>query len=116
MELQKFATENQLRAATILSGVGSVKEVSIRYANQELPTKLTGYYEIVSLQGTLALDSMHTHISVADKSGTTVGGHLMDGTLVYTTCEIVLLEQLDFEFTRKPDATTGYKELIIQPR
>jgi hypothetical protein len=43
----------------------------------------------------------------------TIGGHLVEGCLVNTTAEIVILELNNFEFSSKFDEKTGYDELLI---
>lgn len=53
-------------AACILSAVGSLTDVAIRFANQEHTDVLSGHFEIVSLSGTLSPHGSHLHISVAD--------------------------------------------------
>jgi hypothetical protein len=57
-----------------------------------IPESPGGKHEIVSLVGTLALDGDHLHIAVSDSTGRTIGGHLMEGSLVYTTAEIAVGE------------------------
>ena len=47
-------------------------------------------------------------LAVADSTGRTIGGHLLDGCRVYTTAEIVLGELPQLEFRREADATFGY--------
>jgi predicted DNA-binding protein with PD1-like motif len=116
LELARYAKEANLKAAAILSGVGSLQIANLRLANGRAVTTFEGPHEIVSMTGTLSADAMHVHLSVADLNGKTVGGHLMEGNLVYTTCEIVLIEQLDFEYVRVVDPTYGYPELVIRKR
>ena len=45
----------------------------------------------------------------------TIGGHLCPGTLVNTTCEVVLLALEGVQFARVFDPETGYHELDIRP-
>ena len=75
-----------------------------------------GHFEIVSLTGTLAADGMHVHASFADSTGATFGGHLLDGSIVYTTAEIVIGEQPRATFTREVDPTYGWHELAVKRR
>ena len=58
-------------------------------------------------------DGLHLHISISDENGKTIGGHLADGSLIYTTAEIVLGELNDINFVREKDEETTYKELMI---
>jgi predicted DNA-binding protein with PD1-like motif len=115
-ELMRVAKENHLKAAAIVSAVGSLKKLSLRLANAPQPTVFEGYHEIVSLSGTLSEDSMHVHLAASDSTGKTVGGHLVEGNPIYTTCELVLIEQSQYEFLRAEDPTYGYKELVIRSR
>jgi len=113
--LVAFVKANRLQAAHVLTCVGSLTQVQIRYANQKKATTLKGHFEIVSLVGTLAADGgTHLHISVSDKAGRTFGGHLLDGSKVYTTAEIVLGNLEGVKFKRKLDPVTTFKELSIE--
>ncbi len=112
-ELKALVAEFKIQAAVVLSLVGSLKEGSLRFANQENATKITGPLEIVSATGTLGLSGLHVHASFSDAQGHTSGGHLMPGCLVYTTCEIVLHDfSNEWKFERILDVTTGYPELV----
>jgi uncharacterized protein len=114
--LQDYVNTNQIEAACILTVVGSAEQVSVRYANQPNTDTLNGKFEIVSLVGTLGASSgSHLHISISDSAGHTIGGHLQNGTLVYTTAEIVLAELQDVVYSREVDSTYGYKELTVKP-
>lgn len=116
VKLQTFVNENNLKAAVVLSAVGSLTKAAIRYANVDTPTTLTGHFEIVSLSGTLGSTSgSHLHLSISDNTGKTIGGHLMDGSMVYTTLEISLGALTDLEFKRELDPATTFKELKVYP-
>lgn len=115
-ELQAWAKAHHIRAAAILTTVGSLTRVNLRYANQKEATRAEGYFEIVSLVGTLNEDSMHLHLSVSDGNGTTRGGHLMPGNTIYTTAEIVIAELKDADYQREPDPQSGYRELVVKQR
>ena len=114
-ELQAFAKSQGLRAAAILTTVGSLNRVNLRYANQKEGVAEEGHFEIVSLVGTLTADSMHLHLSVSDGHGKTRGGHLLPGNTVYTTAEIVIAELEDAVYERELDPTFGYRELVVKP-
>ncbi len=114
-ELTQFVVSHHLQAASVSSCVGSLRELTIRPANQKELLHLRGHYEIVSLTGTFADEGQHNHlhISVSDSTGNTIGGHLVDGSLIYTTAEIVLLNSKDMNFTRVVDPETRYYELEV---
>jgi len=115
-EWEKFTQTAGLRAAYIITCVGSLNHATLRLANQSDGTRFEGKLEIVSLVGTLTPDGPHLHLSVSDNTGKTTGGHLVAGCPVYTTAEIVIGEAQDLLFTREPDELSGYKELKIRPR
>lgn len=111
--LQRFASENQIKAALILTGVGSLVQYNLRFANRKDGVMKTGYFEIISLVGTLSESSGHLHIGLSDPEGTTKGGHLLENNLIYTTAEIALAELDDLEFRREFDPDSGYNELVV---
>lgn len=114
IQLLEILKKNQIQAGVILSAAGSLKSVALRFAQQKESTSLTGLFEILSLQGTLSLHGVHLHLSIADQMGHCLGGHLVQGCQILTTCELVILELEEIKFIREHDPQTGYKELIIQ--
>jgi predicted DNA-binding protein with PD1-like motif len=115
-ELLEYAQSHKLEASSILSSVGSLVSCNLRMANADKIKTFNGPLEIVSLTGTLSFEALHMHISVSDNEGRVWGGHLMDGCLIHTTAEIVLLEMTNLKFQRLQDSATGYKELQINTR
>jgi uncharacterized protein len=113
-EIQKLVTEKQIKAGWTSTCVGSLTHYHIRFANQPEGSTGSGHFEIVSLTGTVSINGNHLHISISDSNGKTIGGHLMDGCIVYTTAEIVLLSSDDFEFKRVEDGNTKWKELEVK--
>jgi predicted DNA-binding protein with PD1-like motif len=114
-QLQAFVQANQLKAATIVTGVGSLTTARLRLANQEGPTEYRGHFEVVSLVGTLSVNGSHLHLAISDSTGRTIGGHLVDGNLVYTTMEIVIGVLEDLDFRRELDPASTYNELVVYP-
>lgn len=114
--LRTFARDQRLQAAYVASCAGSATRASVRTANQPAASVREGHFEVVSLSGTLSADGAHVHVAFADSTGATFGGHLMDGTRIYTTAEIVLVELSDLRFAREVDSTYGYHELVPLPR
>jgi len=112
-EIELFVKQNNIKAACISTCVGSLTDANIRFANQPNGKSLKGFFEILSLSGLVSINGSHLHISVADKKGKTIGGHLIDGNLVYTTAEIIISELSDLDFKRELDATYGYNELVV---
>lgn len=90
----------------ILSGIGSLD--SPHFCNPvELPTKAGyGYGEVLHLTGPIELTSaagiichddegntnLHVHIGLSDRHGNAHGGHLVEGTKVLLTVDVVIAE------------------------
>lgn len=73
------------------------------------------HMEVVSLVGTLScLNGHHLHMSLSNKDGKVIGGHLFGETRVFTTLEVTIGECLDLEFQRELDAETGFDELVVK--
>jgi len=109
-----FFKSKNISAGLVLSAVGSLKIASLRFADQKTATTLTGPFEILSLTGTLAENGVHLHICISDQHGKTIGGHLLEGCLIHTTCELVIVPVLNTIFSREPDPQTNYMELKIK--
>ncbi len=114
-QLTAFVRAQHIQAGTMLTCVGSLTVATLRLANQEGAAVYKGHFEIVSLVGTLSVNGSHLHLAVADSTGRTIGGHLLDGCRVYTTAEIVLGELPQLDFRREKDDTFGYQELVVYP-
>ena len=111
-----YVKDHDIRAGWIATCAGSLTQVNLRYANQPGGTVLTGHFEIVSLTGTVSSNGCHLHMSVADSTGYTRGGHLMEGNIIYTTAELVIVQSPAHVFTREEDGSTPWKELQIRER
>lgn len=116
MEIEKLVAQEKIQAGWIITAVGSVTQTNLRYANMPAGEKLQGHFEIVSLVGTISTSGSHLHMSVSDSTGRTVGGHLLEGNLVYTTAEIIIGESTDLIFSREKDGTTEWPELQINKK
>ena len=106
LSLRALAQREGLRAAVILSGVGDASGVTVRHIAEPC--------EITALQGTVSDQRCHVHIALSREDMTTLGGHLMEGTYINTTCELVLLEQDGWRYGVEQDAATGYDEIVFQ--
>ena len=115
-ELLFYCQKYHLHAACVVSAVGSVEKAHLRMSGGKDVVEFQGPFEIVSLSGTLGPDGAHLHMSISNFEGQVIGGHLMDGSLIYTTAEIVLMENQELVFHREVDGHTQYKELVIKKR
>lgn len=111
--LHHHCISNNIEAAYILSAVGSLNEAIIRFADCAEGTQLKQRFEIISLNGTLSRHGLHLHIALANDAGQMLGGHLLDGSRIYTTAEVVLGIIPGVQFRREVDPATGYLELAI---
>jgi len=109
-----YCKENDISAGVVASGVGCLYEAKIRNAGGKEIRSFNEPLEIVSLMGTVSKDRLHLHISLSKADLSTIGGHLVEGCLVNTTCELVIIELENFAFSKVFDETTGYNELLIK--
>lgn len=115
-EVVRFTEEHGIEACAVVTCVGSLTEAHLRYANEEQGTIVKGPLEIQSLVGCGAGKRWHLHLTVANRTGETLGGHLLDGSVVRTTAEIVLVELVDYRFDREQCPESGYQELKVTPK
>jgi len=101
-------------AACVVSGIGSLTQARLRYAQQEEGAVLAGPLELLTLAGTLSPAGPHLHASVADAQGLVRGGHVLAGCTVRTTAEVVLALLPQWRFTRAHDPATGWQELVAR--
>jgi predicted DNA-binding protein with PD1-like motif len=116
-EIEQVVSDKNIEAGCVLCSVGSLRYVTLRLANQEHYSEYDGYFEIVSLMGTVSINGSHVHISISDAEGRTIGGHLVSGCRIYTTAEIVLAVFDDLIYKRELlEDDSGYPELVVSPR
>ena len=114
LSLQKLARETHLDAAVILCGVGCVSRARLRDASGVTIREIREPCEIVSITGTVSAARCHVHVSLSREDLTTLGGHLAEGCIVNTTCELVVGVLDDWRFGVEQDAQTGYDEIVFQ--
>jgi predicted DNA-binding protein with PD1-like motif len=113
--LDAYARTHKIEAAWVMTCLGSLRKAVLRFADQSDATTLEGRFEIVSLAGVFSTHGSHYHIAISDGEGRTYGAHLLDGSEVYTTAEIVFASTDELRFLRAFDPRSGYIELEIQP-
>ncbi|XP_018007958.1 bifunctional protein GlmU-like [Hyalella azteca] len=119
-ELQRLAREELQAGGCVLTCVGSVTGITLRFASQDTGgdnkiQSFKGHYEVLSLVGTLTKDGLHLHTCLGDKDGKTIGGHVMGDMVTYTTMELVIGVMEDFVLTREFDEETKFDELVVTP-
>lgn len=114
LSIRGLARDHKIPAAVVLSSVGCISRGRVRDASGVTIRTISEHCEILSLNGTVSQNRTHLHIALSKEDLSTVGGHLCEGCIINTTCELVLgiLDgwSIDTEFDRE----TGYDELIFR--
>ncbi len=111
--IKSIAAQRHIQAGVVLSGVGCVSRARLRDASGVNIRQLEEHFEIVSLTGTVSEARCHLHIALSREDLSTVGGHLVEGCIINTTCELVIGVLEGVEYAVEQDAETGYDELIF---
>lgn len=112
--IKALCKEKNIRAGVVLSGVGCILRGRVRDASGVTIREIEEHCEIVSLNGTVSAQRCHVHIALSKEDLSTIGGHLCEGCIINTTCELVLGEIPGIGYSVEEDAETGYDELIFQ--
>ena len=111
--IQKKVEQSNVKAGTFFL-IGSLKNVVLGYykEGEYRSTRLDGPLEIASCMGNIAVNEkneiiVHPHIVVSNERGEAFGGHLMKGSLVGATAELVIIEALRVNLQRTFDEKTG---------
>lgn len=110
---EAFAAQGE-QAGFVVSAVGSLSVAALRHAGRDEASVTEKDYELLSLSGTFSVDGPHLHVMLSDREGRVTGGHLLAGSLIRTTAEIVLGLAEGVRFSRPLDAETGYAELLAE--
>ncbi len=106
-----------IKAGVLLCIVGALENANLRMPGatpeNQVVKNLAGPFEIVSGIGTISSNGCHLHISLSDRNGDVIGGHLKDGCRVRVTAEIVIGLFDDVLYTRVYDEDTGFNELRV---
>jgi len=93
--LKEAVTQKNIKNAVILSGIGSVYKYHVHSVDNSTFPSENVFYEVdkpadvVSISGYIIDGRVHAHIGVSD-SKTSAGGHLEQGTEVFTFCIITI--------------------------
>ncbi len=113
LEIERLAKQADLRAGAVLSAVGCVSRACVRDASGVTVRRIDAPCEIVSLMGTVSRARTHLHICLSLEDLSTLGGHLMPGCIVNTTCELVIASLPGWTIDTEQDAQTGYDEAVF---
>ena len=112
-EIKKLCREHIIAAGVVLSAVGCVSQAVVRDASGVNVRRLEQRFEIVSLNGTVSNTRCHLHIALSAEDLSTYGGHLMEGCIINTTCELVIGLLEGMEYGIEQDEQTGYDEIVF---
>jgi predicted DNA-binding protein with PD1-like motif/glutaredoxin len=74
----------------VLGVVGDLSQAAFQCPGLAEPTVLQGHLEIITLQGTLAPQGVHLHLSLSDGDCQVWGGHLEHGSLVLRGADLLV--------------------------
>ena len=112
--IKELCEAKNIAAGVVLSAVGCISKGRVRDASGVTIREITDHCEIVSLNGTVSRERCHLHIALSKEDLSTIGGHLCEGCIINTTCELVIAEIPGTVIGKEFDAETGYQELIFQ--
>jgi hypothetical protein len=117
--IKSNAEEGNVKAG-ILILIGALKRAVLGcYREGEyVTTQLDGHLEVASCMGNIAVDEkgetiIHAHMVVSNEKGEAFGGHLMKGSRVGPTAELVIIEATGVELKRILDEKTKLKLLKL---
>ena len=114
LSIKQLCKEKNIAAGVVLSAVGCISQGRVRDASGVTIRDIPDHCEIVSLDGTVSAQRCHLHISFSKEDLSTIGGHLVSGCIINTTCELVIAELPGIRFGVEEDPETGYDELIFE--
>lgn len=114
LSIKTLAEKENIKAATVISSVGCILKGRVRNAGATAILDIPEHCEIISLNGTVSAKRTHLHISLSKADLSVVGGHLKEGCIIDTTCELILMEVPQISYDTEFDETTGYDELIFR--
>ena len=113
LSIEELAKKENIKAAVVISSVGCVLKGRVRNAGATAILDIPEPCEIICLNGTVSAQRTHLHIALSKSDLSTVGGHLKEGCIIDTTCELVLMEIPNISYNVEFDESTGYDELIF---
>jgi len=117
--IKRRAEENNIRSG-VIALIGTLKNVTMGFYKDKK-------YEYIPIQGPLEIAScignvstnesgevvVHAHVLVSNQKGEAFGGHLMKGSWVGATAELVIIEAGDVTLQRALDEKTNLNLLKL---
>lgn len=114
----KAIEDTRLDTGVVVSGAGSLLKARIHMvSSNDFPPKddfldFEGPLEIVSLQGIIANGQPHLHICIVNREFKSFSGHLEEGCLILSICEVAVAKVGDPKLTRTVFPGTHVGKLI----
>jgi len=110
--LRSFADSHGIRGGSFI-GIGGFRRATIAYWNPQTKEyehiEVKEQVEVLSMAGDIGVTGdetrLHAHVTLGRRDGSTIGGHLVAGT-VFPTLEMQVVD-LGVEITRAIDEETG---------
>ena len=121
--LEKLVKEENIRAGAIITGIATLTKMRVRSLDsipKDFPKvqpkenifEVEGPLEVLNMSGIIFVRdkdvAVHPHITACDADGKMYGGHLMPGSIVYMTCELVVGEFAGLTMGSKFDTRVGH--------
>lgn len=113
-KIEEIAVKNNIKCGVVLSSVGCVSKATVRDASGVNFQTIVEDMEIISVDGTVSKERAHLHISFSKEDLSVIGGHLVKGCIINTTCELIIAEVDGYKIGTTFDNQTGYDELIFE--
>ena len=128
----EIAKKENIQSGLVLSGAGSLSQVTLRNVRlfpDEFPimdrnriyTPKKEPLELLSLSGNISKRDgeihVHCHVTISSglDDGRAYGGHLVEGCLILSYCEVIIAEITGLEMKRDIDPETRVPELFFEP-
>ncbi len=111
LSIAKIAKEYDIKAGVLLSAVGCLDKARLRDADGVSIKCVNEQCEILSLMGTVSKVRTHLHLALSKQGLSAIGGHLVEGCIINTTCELIIgvIEKVEYGLIQ--DESTGYDEI-----
>ena len=81
---------DQNSTSFLISAVGDLSKVSFKCPLNDKPVIFEKRLEIITLSGYIRSSDSHIHISASDENCSVFGGHLLSGTIVHKSLDVLI--------------------------
>ncbi len=125
--LEELIREENILAGAIMTGIATLTKMRVRSLDsipkgfpkvqpKENIFEVDGPLEVLNMSGIIFIRGkdvfVHPHVTACDANGKMYGGHLMAGSIVYMTCEVIIGEFEGLSMGSKLDERVGHPLLV----